>query len=156
MSYITKYEVSKTQEEIKDLLKKDSSSLEVGLRLEKIPYENQRIVPIFYKEHNVGQGIPDIIINECKNGKIIIELKAVSSKLSLKEEVQLKKYMEVLNISKGVLINFPQPDSKKTPNEPEIIVIENKDEVKEYACYKCGRPIKHKGKCLNCNLKGKK
>ena len=45
-------------------------AMEVGLRLEKIPYENQRIVPIFYKKYNVGQGIPDIIINEGNNGKI--------------------------------------------------------------------------------------
>ena len=99
-------------------------AMEVGLRLEKIPYENQRIVPIFYKKYNVGQEIPDIIVNEGNNGKVIVELKAVSSKLSLKEEVQVRKYMEVLGIDKGVLINFLQPDSKQTPDEPEIRVIE--------------------------------
>ncbi|QQG38439.1 MAG: GxxExxY protein [Candidatus Woesearchaeota archaeon] len=98
-------------------------AMEVGLRLEKIPYENQRIVPIYYKRYNVGQGIPDIIVNEGNNGKIVIELKAVGSKLSNKEEVQLRKYMEVLGIKKGILINFPQPDSKKTPNEPEIKIV---------------------------------
>ncbi|MDD5331553.1 MAG: GxxExxY protein [Candidatus Nanoarchaeia archaeon] len=98
-------------------------AMEVGLRLNKIPYENQRIVPIFYKKYNVGQGIPDLIINEGKDGKMIIELKAVGTKLSNKEEVQLKKYMEVLGIKKGILINFPQPDSKQTPDEPEIKVV---------------------------------
>jgi GxxExxY protein len=98
-------------------------AMEVGLRLEKIPYENQKVVPIYYKEYNVGEGYTDLIINDAK-GRIIIELKAVGSKLSNKEETQLRKYMAVLGINKGILINFPQPGSKSTPNEPEVVVIE--------------------------------
>lgn len=98
-------------------------AFEVALRLEKIAYESQRIVPIFYKRYNVGQGIPDIIINDPK-GKIIIELKSVGAKLSKKEETQLRKYMEVLKIKKGVLINFPQPSTKETPKEPEVIILD--------------------------------
>ncbi len=97
-------------------------AFEVALRLEGIAYESQKVVPIYYKKYNVGEGYTDLIINDGK-GKIIIELKAVGSSLSNKEETQLRKYMNVLNISKGILINFPQPDSKKTPDEPEIRVI---------------------------------
>lgn len=97
-------------------------AFEVALRLEGIAYESQKVVPIYYKKYNVGEGYTDLIINDGK-GKIIIELKAVGSSLSNKEETQLRKYMNVLNISKGILINFPQPDSKKTPDEPEIRII---------------------------------
>ena len=50
-------------------------AFEVALRLERIAYESQRIVPIFYKKYNVGEGKPDIIINDPK-GKILIELKS--------------------------------------------------------------------------------
>jgi len=35
-------------------------AMEVGFRLEKIPYENQRILPIFYKNFAVGMSKPDI------------------------------------------------------------------------------------------------
>jgi len=97
-------------------------AFEVALRLEKIHYESQRIVPIFYKKHNVGEEKPDIIVNAGKE-KIILELKAVGAKLTQKEEVQVKKYLEVLKIKQGVLINFPQPNSKETPKEPEIKLV---------------------------------
>lgn len=97
-------------------------AFEVALRLEKIHYENQRVVPIFYKEHNVGEEKPDIIA-DTGDEKIVIELKAVGAKLSKKEETQVEKYLEVMGIKKGILINFPQPNTKETPTEPEIIEI---------------------------------
>jgi len=83
-------------------------------------YENQRIVPVFYKGDNFGGLRPDIIVDN----KIIIELKAVSRCLSLKEETQVRKYMEVLKLKKGVLINFPQSGTKDCAEEPEIKVVE--------------------------------
>ncbi|HLD15387.1 MAG TPA: GxxExxY protein [Candidatus Nanoarchaeia archaeon] len=94
-------------------------AFEVALRLEKIAYESQKIVPVFYKKYNVGIGRPDIIVNDSK-GKILIELKAISSTLSLKEETQVRKYIEVLGIKDALLINFPQPSSKEVPNLPEF------------------------------------
>ncbi len=97
-------------------------AFEVALRLEKIHYESQRIIPVFYKNFNIGEAISDLIINDGK-GKFIIELKATSTKISPKEETQLKKYMETLNIKKGLLINFPQPDSKGVPENPEFRIV---------------------------------
>ena len=97
-------------------------AFEVALRLEKIAYESQRIVPIFYKKYNVGTGRPDIIINDSK-GKILIELKAIPATLSFKEETQVRKYIEVLRINEALLINFPQPNSIKVPNVPEIRLV---------------------------------
>ena len=98
-------------------------AFEVALRLEKINYESQRIITIFYKNFNIGESISDLIINDGKE-KIIVELKAVSSEISLKEETQLKKYMITLNIKKGILINFPQPDKKEVPENPEFKEVE--------------------------------
>ena len=37
-------------------------AMEVGLRLAKIPYENQRTLPIFYKNFAVGISKPDLIV----------------------------------------------------------------------------------------------
>jgi len=99
-------------------------AMEVGLRLEKIHYENQRILPIFYKNFNIGQSKPDLIIND-KAGKeqIVIELKAISSKLGQKEEVQLKKYLETLGMKKGILINFPQTTKDGPGVEVEFVEV---------------------------------
>jgi len=99
-------------------------AMEVALRLEKIHYENQRILPIFYKGFNIGQSKPDLVIND-KNGKeqIVIELKAVSAKLGQKEEVQLKKYLEMLGMKKGIIINFPQTTKDGPGQDMEFRVV---------------------------------
>jgi len=100
------------------------NAMEVNLRLEKIHYEGQRILPVFYKGFNVGQSKPDIVINDEKgNEKIVIELKAVASKLGEKERTQLKKYLDTLKIKKGILINFPQTTKDGPGKEPEFEVV---------------------------------
>ena len=100
-------------------------AMEVAFRLEKIPYENQRILPLFYKNFAIGTSRPDLIINDVKGKeKIVIELKAMPSKLCKKEEVQLKKYLQCLKMKKGIIINFPQTTKDGPGKEPEFLVVE--------------------------------
>jgi GxxExxY protein len=82
------------------------SAIEVGLRLAKIPYENQRTVPIYYKGYYVGYGCPDIIVKQ--GGDIVVEIKAIT-KLGRKEETQVRTYMKALNITVGLLVNMQAP-----------------------------------------------
>jgi len=82
------------------------NAVKVGLRLGKIPYEDQRNVPIYYKGFYVGYGCPDIIIKQ--GGDIIVEMKAVT-KLGGKEEAQVRTYMKALNINNGLLVNMQSP-----------------------------------------------
>ena len=99
-------------------------AFEVSLRLEGIQYENQKIIPIFYKGFNIGEGKIDLI-PQCNNELLIIELKAIVS-ISPKDVTQLKKYMELTNAKQGLLINFPQVGTSKKENiiqEPEIITL---------------------------------
>ena len=71
--------------------------MEIRLRLAKNPYENQRILPIFYKNFAVGTSKPDLIVKDADGGeKIIIELKATPTPTGMKEEVQLQKYLQIL------------------------------------------------------------
>jgi len=99
-------------------------AMEVALRLEKIPYENQRTLPIFYKNFAVGTSRPDLIINNTKGKEqIVIELKAVPSKLGKKEEIQLQKYLETLKMKQGIIINFPQVAKGEEGKEPEFVVV---------------------------------
>jgi len=83
-------------------------AMQVGLRLSKIKYENQKVVELKYKDHYVGEGYPDIIVNFGKD-RVVLELKAVGSNLGAGEEQQIKNYMKILKIKTGLLINFQQP-----------------------------------------------
>ena len=87
-------------------------AMQVGLRLAKIGYEGQKVVELKYKEHYVGEGYPDLVVH-LGNGKLIVELKAISGDLGASEEQQLRNYMTILNVQRGLLINFQQPGRKQ-------------------------------------------
>lgn len=93
-------------------------AMQVGLRLSKVKYENQKVVELKYKNHHVGEGYPDIIVGKGKD-KIILELKAVGGTLGPSEEVQIGGYMKILKIKHGLLINFQQP-KKEGKSQLEI------------------------------------
>ena len=122
-------------------------SMEVGLRLAKIPYENQRVLPIFYKNFAVGTSKPDLIVKDIDGGeKIILELKATSTSTGIKEEVQLQKYLQILKMKKGIIINFPQ-----TNKDGPGIGIEFKEVTDELnKCGKCGKVLCHGEECNIC------
>jgi GxxExxY protein len=84
----------------------------------KIKYENQKVVELTFKDHYVGEGYPDLIVR-LPGGKMVVELKAVGGELGASEEQQLKNYMKILKIDRGLLINFQQPgkNPKKTKLE---------------------------------------
>ncbi|MFO0704419.1 MAG: GxxExxY protein [Candidatus Andersenbacteria bacterium] len=83
------------------------NAMAVGLRLAKIPYQAQKVVELTYKEHYVGEGYPDLIVGAVRH-RLILELKA-TSKLGDKEEQQLRNYLRILGLNKGLLINFQAP-----------------------------------------------
>ena len=82
------------------------NAMEVGLRKSSIPYQTERIVPIMYDEHAIGNIRADLIVDS----RIIVELKSVRA---LKDEhrVQTRMYMRLLGLSDGILINFPNAGS---------------------------------------------
>ncbi|MBM4258392.1 MAG: GxxExxY protein [Deltaproteobacteria bacterium] len=90
-------------------------AFEVGLRLRRVPYEAQRIVPVFYEGFYIGEGKPDLIVGEVPE-RVVIELKAVES-VGHKERAQIENYLRVLDITVGLLINFPQPTKAKAAKD---------------------------------------
>lgn len=101
-------------------------AFEVGLRLRGIPYEAQRIVPVFYESFYIGEGKPDLIVGN-DGDRVVIELKAVES-VGHKEHAQIENYLRVLQIPTGLLINFPQPTkSKAAKNDVEFIIVVNEE-----------------------------
>lgn len=77
--------------------------------------------------HNLESERIDIFIHKYN---IILELKAIQKQIQQQEINQINKYFNELNklhelVTYGIIINFPQPNSKVIPNDIEYIVINN-------------------------------
>src|SRR5262245_43666799 len=94
-------------------------AMQVGLRLANIRYEGQKVVELKYKDHYVGEGYPDLVI-QLGDEKLVVELKAISGELGASEEQQLSNYMAILNVKRGLLINFQQPGRKQGKTKLDI------------------------------------
>ena len=92
-------------------------AMQVGLRLANIKYEGQKVVELKYKEYCVGEGYPDLVVRLGRE-KLIVELKAVSGEMGASEEQQLRNYMKILKIKRGLLVNFQQPG--KSPRKTRL------------------------------------
>ena len=76
--------------------------MEVLLRKYGVQYESERIVPIPFEGHIVGNVRADIIINN----EIVLEFKAIKT-LNDAAECQLRNYLRLTGLKIGYLINFP-------------------------------------------------
>lgn len=79
-------------------------AFEVLLRNQGIPYETERILPIVFEGHTIGNLRVDLIVD----GVCIVELKATATKLNESAKIQTKNYMKLTGLSRAVLVNFPQ------------------------------------------------
>ena len=84
-------------------------AFEVLLRKNGVPYETERIVPIVFEGHTIGNLRVDLIVN----GECIVELKAIA-KLNESAKIQTKNYMRLTGLTSALLVNFP-------PGGPEIL-----------------------------------
>lgn len=85
----------------------------VNLRNANIEYSKESIIPILYKNINIGNVRSDIIINnKLKSDNIIIECKAIDGNLKINHVPQLICYMRLMNINHGILVNFNQHPGK--------------------------------------------
>jgi len=86
--------------------------------------ESHKIIPILYKNKNVGYGEIDLYLYTKQNKDIIIELKAISTNIGLKEKTQLITYKKNINLETiGLIINFPQPTSKLVCSQIEYLIV---------------------------------
>lgn len=81
-------------------------AFEVALRKRGIDYESERIVPITYENHVIGNLRSDLIVNDT-----VIELKAVKV-ITDAMRIQIENYLKLTGLTKGVIINFPLGASK--------------------------------------------
>lgn len=92
-------------------------AMEVALRDRGIMYETQRILPITFAGHVIGESIPDLVVWLKDNGNKVALLVELKSESGIKEEfsVQVERYIKELRKqlrpkesvhSTGILINF--------------------------------------------------
>ena len=92
-------------------------AFEVELRLRQIPFESEKIVPIVYKNVQVGYGRADIVLDD-----IILEFKSLVGPPRLPEMEQINHYMRHLDIQKGIIINFGQPSMNQRETVDYVII----------------------------------
>jgi GxxExxY protein len=77
------------------------NALEVLLRKHGIAYETERIIPIVFENHVIGNLRADLIVA----GSLIVELKSIRT-LTAACRTQVQTYMHLLGITEGLLVNF--------------------------------------------------
>ena len=98
------------------------NAVEVLLRKAGIPYETERIVPITFQGHVIGNLRADIIVNN----EIVLEFKTIKT-LNDQVEMQARNYLSLTGLKKAYLINFPPfPD-----REVEVRCIVAEEQVGE-------------------------
>lgn len=105
---VTMHDIGMLAETIYDILGPGFServyhnAMEVLLRSKNIPYESERIIPIPFEGHIIGNLRADIIINN----ETVIEFKTIKT-LNETAEIQCHNYLRLTGLKTGYLINFP-------------------------------------------------
>jgi GxxExxY protein len=76
-------------------------SLAVELAFQKLAFEREKDMPIFYRGTHVGERRVDFFVES----RVMVELKAVE-KIEDVHKAQAINYLEAFNIADGLLINF--------------------------------------------------
>jgi GxxExxY protein len=76
-------------------------ALTIELAAEGIAFERQKLLPIFYREHLIGEHRLDFLVEE----KIIVELKAISALEDVHYAI-VRSYLKAANFQDALLLNF--------------------------------------------------
>src|SRR3982750_3989987 len=76
-------------------------ALAVEFALSGIQFIRQHPVPLFYRDHQIGEHRLDFLVDE----KIVVELKAVSELQDIHFAI-CRSYLKAMNLQDGLLFNF--------------------------------------------------
>jgi GxxExxY protein len=97
-------------------------ALAVEFALSGIQFIRQHPVPLFYRDHQVGEHRLDFLVD----GKIVVELKAISQLEDIHFAVG-RSYLKAANLNDGLLFNFATAPltikrfCRELPNEHERV-----------------------------------
>jgi GxxExxY protein len=76
-------------------------AMAIELANEGLSFERQKLLPIFYREHLIGEHRLDLLIE----GKVIVELKAISEIEDIHFAI-VRSYLKAANLNDALLLNF--------------------------------------------------
>jgi len=76
-------------------------ALAIQFRAAGIAFERQKRLPVFYREHLIGEHRLDFLVEQ----KVIIELKAISALEDIHFAI-VRSYLKTANLSEALLLNF--------------------------------------------------
>lgn len=76
-------------------------ALAVEFALNGIQFIRQKSIPLFYKDHQIGEHRLDFLVEE----KIIVELKAISALEDIHFAIG-RSYLKATNLEDGLILNF--------------------------------------------------
>jgi len=80
------------------------NALVVEFKLRKIPYEQQKRFPIIYKDVQVAEFVPDLIVF----GSVIVDTKVIE-KITDHERGEMTNYLRITKLRVGLILNFKNP-----------------------------------------------
>jgi GxxExxY protein len=76
-------------------------ALGIELAAAGLAFERQKLLPVFYREHLIGEHRLDFVVE----GKVIVELKAISALEDIHFAV-VRPYLKAANLQDALLLNF--------------------------------------------------
>lgn len=76
-------------------------ALGIELATAGLRFERQKLLPVFYREHLIGEHRLDFVVE----GKVIVELKAISALEDIHFAV-VRSYLKAANLQDALLLNF--------------------------------------------------
>jgi GxxExxY protein len=76
-------------------------ALAIELRNAGISFERQKLLPIFYREHLIGEHRLDLVVER----KVIVELKAISALEDIHYAI-VRSYLKAADLADALLLNF--------------------------------------------------
>ena len=76
-------------------------ALAIELAAGGLAFERQKLLPVFYREHLIGEHRLDFLVD----GKVIVELKAISALEEIHFAI-VRSYLKAANMDDALLLNF--------------------------------------------------
>ena len=80
------------------------NAMVVELRLRKLQVEQQKQFVIHYKDVDVGEYFPDLLVD----GKVIVDTKVIEA-ITNENVAQMMNYLTITGLKLGIIINFKHP-----------------------------------------------
>jgi GxxExxY protein len=76
-------------------------ALAIELTAANLAFERQKLLPVFYQEHLIGEHRLDFVVEQ----KVILELKAISALEDIHFAI-VRSYLKAANLDDALLLNF--------------------------------------------------